>query len=203
MKSKTHKPAVEIGPLLLLLDEAYNKQAWHGPNLRGALRGLSAAEAIWRPGPGRKNVWEIALHAAYWKYTVLRRLTGAKRGSFPLAGSNWFPRDVADEEAWRAELKLLDRVHRWLRVAVAALSPAALETKPPGSKQTHRRLIQGAALHDVYHAGQVQTLKRLYVARQLTRQSSRPTAPPLPARSSHRRSAAGSSASSGTAASTP
>ena len=48
--------APEITVLLMLLDEAYNKPAWHGPNLRGSLRGLSAADAIRRAGPERKNI---------------------------------------------------------------------------------------------------------------------------------------------------
>ena len=153
--------APQIASLLALLDEAYNKQAWHGPNLRGSLRGLSAAQAIWRPAPERKNIWEIAVHAAYWKYAVLRRLSGQKRGSFPLQGSNWFPRDTADEAAWKADLKLLDRIHGELRSAIGGLSPKLLDTRLKGSKHTYRRLLQGAALHDVYHAGQIQTLKRL------------------------------------------
>jgi hypothetical protein len=112
--------------------------------------------------PDRKNVWEIALHAAYWKYTVLRQLTGAKRGKFPLVGSNWFARSTPDASAWKADLKLLDQMHADLRAAVASLAPELLESKPPFSKHTRRRLIQGAALHDTYHTGQIQTLKRLY-----------------------------------------
>jgi uncharacterized damage-inducible protein DinB len=88
-------------------------------------------------------------------------VTGQKRGSFPLEGSNWFARDEADDAAWKGDVKLLDRVHAQLRAAVAALDPRVLATRPTGSKHTCRRLIQGAALHDVYHAGQIQTLKRL------------------------------------------
>jgi hypothetical protein len=76
--------------LLGLLDEAFERKAWHGPNLRGSLRGLDAKAAAWRPGPGRHNIWETAVHAAYWKYAVRRRLTGEKRGSFARGGSNWF-----------------------------------------------------------------------------------------------------------------
>jgi hypothetical protein len=161
MKKSRTKVDPAIAALLMLLDEAYNKQAWHGPNLRGSLRGLNANDAAWRPAPERKNIWELAVHAAYWKYTVLRQLTGQKRGSFPLEGSNWGPRQGGDETQWRGDLKLLERVHADLRAAVAALAPGTLDRKPPGSKHTRRRLIQGAALHDVYHAGQVQTLKRL------------------------------------------
>jgi hypothetical protein len=161
MKKSRSKADPAIAALQMLLDEAYNKPAWHGPNLRGALRRLTAEQAAWRPAPERKNIWELTVHAAYWKYTVVRLLTGQKRGSFPLQGSNWFSRERADEASWRGDVNLLERMHDELRAAVAALAPQRLETKPPGSKHTCRRLIQGAALHDVYHAGQIQTLKRL------------------------------------------
>ena len=80
-----------IKAALELIDEAFVKKAWHGPNLRGTIRGLSAAEAAWRPGPGRHSVWELVVHAAYWKYAVRRRLSGEKRGSFALAGQQLVP----------------------------------------------------------------------------------------------------------------
>ena len=84
----TRNPA--IASLLAQLDEAFDRRSWHGTNLRGSLRGMGAAKASWRPAAGRHNAWEIALHAAYWKYAAWRRLTGEKRGSFARAGSNWF-----------------------------------------------------------------------------------------------------------------
>jgi hypothetical protein len=127
------------------------------------VRGLSAAGAAWRPAPGRRNIWEITVHAAYWKYTVRRRLLGEKRGSFPLKGSNWFARPDAEatEEAWRADVALLEEMHRRMRAAVAALAPADLHRTPAGSKVSNSALILGIAAHDVYHAGQIQLLKRL------------------------------------------
>ena len=151
---------------LAALDEAFDKKAWHGPNLRGATRRLEARAAAWRPAPGRHNAWELVVHAASWKYAVRRRLTGEKRGSFPLEGSNWFPRPLPEqrrdlERAWRADLALLMDEHRQLRAVVAALPPGALARLSPGTKHTLGRLVFGAALHDVYHAGQVQLLKRL------------------------------------------
>ena len=150
---------------LRLIDEAYDKQAWHGPNLRGSLRGMEPKQAAWRPASDRKNVWEIVVHAAYWKYCCRRRLTGEKRGSFPLKGSNWFERaSASDREQWRADLALLEQMHRELRGVVAAFPAERLQSAIAGTKHTPLRLIQGIALHDVYHAGQIQTLKRLYSA---------------------------------------
>lgn len=153
---------VAIRSLLQQLDEAYDRRSWHGPNLRGSLRGTSAAEASWRPAPGRHGVWELAVHAAYWKYAAWRRLAGEKRGSFPREGSNWFGVPVPPtEKEWRRDLALLADCHRLLREVVAALRDADLERHAPGSRETVGRLVRGVAAHDLYHAGQIQLLKRL------------------------------------------
>lgn len=152
----------ETRQLLAILDSAYDHRSWHGTNLRGSIRGLSAPQAAWRPSPGRHNIWEVVVHAAYWKYTALRRLTGARRGTFPLKGSNWFARGgTPDDRAWREDVALLDRTHQSLREAVAALAAADLHRTPAGSSVSNFALLSGIAAHDLYHAGQIQLLKRL------------------------------------------
>ncbi|MGA2428330.1 MAG: DinB family protein [Candidatus Acidiferrum sp.] len=143
--------------ILILLDEAYEKRTWHGPNLRQAIRGVTAKQAAWRPGPGRHNIWEETLHAAYWKYAVRRRIEGGKRNSFVLKGSNFFARPETgkcNEAAWRADKELLDREHRALCAAIAKVL-----AKPRGTKRL--RQLYGIAFHDVYHAGQIRLLRRL------------------------------------------
>jgi hypothetical protein len=155
-------PERENNLLLKMLDEAYEKQAWHGPNLRGSIRGLTARQAAWRPGKKRHSIWEIVVHAAYWKYTVRRRLLGRKHGEFALKGSNWFARTSRpDENSWRKDVALLARMHKELRATVESISESALDRKSVGSRHTASRMIAGIALHDVYHAGQIQLLKRL------------------------------------------
>jgi hypothetical protein len=145
-------------PLILtLLEEAYEERSWHGPNLKQSIRGLTAKQAAWRPAPGRHNIWEITLHAAYWKYVARRRIEGGKRGSFALMGSNFFPRPEkgkAHEAAWRADKNLLEREHRAHYVAAAKTLPT-----PVGRR--FLRLLFGVALHDVYHAGLFRLLRRL------------------------------------------
>jgi uncharacterized damage-inducible protein DinB len=150
---------------LKMIDEAYRRKSWHGPNLRGALRGVTAKEAAWRPGRGRHNIWELAVHAAYWKYAVRRRLTGEKRVRFSLPGSNWFarpdPMSPSLETEWQRDVALLDAEHRLLLEVAAAVDPAKVDQPSPGSRQTPSMMLRGIALHDVYHAGQIQLLKRL------------------------------------------
>ena len=152
----------EIALLLQVIDQAYDKKAWHGPSLKSTIRRLSAAEAAWRPNAQRHSIAEIVLHAAYWKYSVRRRLRGGLRGSFPVKGSNWFPLELPlAERTWREYLALLDSEHGMLREAIVQLPPSRLHTIPAGSKVTYAVLIYGVAHHDVYHAGQIQLLKRL------------------------------------------
>jgi hypothetical protein len=151
-----------IPQLLFLIDTAYDHVSWHGTNLRGSIRGVSPVEAVWRPAPNRHNIHELVVHAAYWKYVARRRLTGEKRGSFALEGSNWFARAAQTKaRAWKADIDLLEETHRALRAVVAALGPRDLQKAPKGSTVKNLALVTGIAAHDFYHAGQIQLLKRL------------------------------------------
>lgn len=139
--------------LLDLLDEAFDKKSWHGPNLRGSIRGVTAKQAAWRPDGDRHNIWELTLHAAYWKYVVRRQLSGQKRGSFVLPGSNFFIRPIENtEQAWKADVEILMAEHRKLCAVVSQVTN-------PSRAQAH--MIRGVAAHDLYHAGQIRLLRRL------------------------------------------
>ena len=151
-----------ISEYVFLIDQSFSKKAWHGTNLRGSVRGLSARQASWRPGPKRHNIWEIVVHCAYWKYIVRRRLLGEKKGSFPMKGSNWFHRPTTPSESeWRQDVRLLEACHDRLIDAVKQLKSSDLRQFPRGSKVSNSAILAGIASHDVYHAGQIQLLKRL------------------------------------------
>ena len=153
-------------PIAILLENSnhiYDKRGWHGTTLRGALRGVTPALALWRPGPRRPNIWQLVLHAAYWKYAVRRRLTGMEEpGSFPRKPSNW-PATPSrpDLKAWKADVALLEQEHRLLVKATAALPPKMLGRLSPKRKWTYAEEIHGVAAHDAYHCGQIQLIKKL------------------------------------------
>lgn len=159
MSSKTD-PRTNL--LVEILDQAFDKHAWHGANLRGSLRGLTVKQLLWRESTKRHNIWEIALHTAYWKYIIHRKLTGGKRGAFPRKPSDW-PKlpAAADSKAWKADLDLLVEYHELLRKAVIDFPPSKLNSRATNSKYRYVQLIYGAASHDLYHAGQIQSLKRM------------------------------------------
>jgi hypothetical protein len=151
-----------IAMLLEITDQAFDRKSWHGTTLRGALRGLTPEEALWRPASGRHNIWELTLHAAYWKYAVRRRLAGDAIGSFERKPSNW-PEisDPADASAWKRDVGFLESEHRKLRETIRTLRPADLSTRSPRGVWTYAEEIHGIAAHDLYHTGQIQLIKRL------------------------------------------
>jgi uncharacterized damage-inducible protein DinB len=150
--------------LLQTLRRAYDGRSWHGPNLLGSIRGLTPEEAFFRPGRGRHSIYDLVLHAAYWKYVARRRLTGEKRGSFSLKGSNFFPEPkTKDARAVRDARTLLEETHRALCAAVGAMPEAAFAERR--GKWTAGELVAGVAAHDLYHAGQIQLVKRFFAER--------------------------------------
>jgi hypothetical protein len=154
----------ETKSLLLLLQQGWGPRSWHGTALKGAVRGITVKEALWRPGHGRHNIWELVLHMAYWKYAVSRRISGVERGSFPREGSDWIPVTDPSDQAWKADIRLLYDQHAALLGAVKRL-PASRLNHRNGSKWTPAEQIAGAAAHDLYHTGQLQLIKKLAVSR--------------------------------------
>jgi len=159
-RNQVGDPRIDL--LLEVLDQAFDQKGWHGTTLRGSLRGVTEEEALWRPAPGRHNIWELTLHTAYWKYAVRRRLAGDALGSFDRKPSNWpeIP-DPADIKAWKRDVAFLESEHRKLREVVQGLSVADLARRSPKGIWTSAQEIHGIAAHDLYHTGQIQLIKRL------------------------------------------
>ena len=161
------KPALPSRAALeRMLDEAYRGPAWHGPSVQSALRGVDAERALWRPGPGRPNVWEQALHCALGKHIVSERLDPSVRPRFPRPRTNawWSPSpDVHDAaaraQAWAADLALLDACHERLLATLRRIPRARLDARQ--GRVTLGEQVAGMVMHDAYHAGQIALVLRL------------------------------------------
>lgn len=153
----------QIDLLLEIIGQAYDRKAWHGTTLRGSLRGVDLAQALWRPAPDRNNIRDLVQHTAYWKFLVRRLIGGTKKEKFRRSPANWPRRnETIDATRWAKDIALLEDEHANFRSAVAVLTPRLLKKKSPRGTWTYRELIHGVAAHDLYHAGQIQLLKRLY-----------------------------------------
>jgi hypothetical protein len=142
-----------------IIEEGYGPGAWHGADLRAALSDVTARTAFWRPGTGRHNIAEIALHHAACVRSVIGQLTGREEAAFPLEGSDWF--DASDEKrmAWPSVLDVVDAQQTRLASVVADIGSGAQAS--PLSDAERFDLLLGVTCHAVYHAGQIQLIKVL------------------------------------------
>jgi hypothetical protein len=148
--------------------QPFKGSAWlGGPTPVGALRGVDPLQARWTPPGSRQSIWRLALHIAYWKYTVRRHLEGGDIARFPRSPANFPAIPVRpDEAAWKADRELLADEHQKLVAAMARLDPAKLDRRPPtGKRWTWGEMVMGVLVHDAYHTGQIQMLKRLWAGR--------------------------------------
>lgn len=170
------KASSRINLLLKALARSYDQRGWHGPVLKGALRGVMLKTALWRPDAKRNSIRDLVIHCAYWKFVVRRwLLAAALRGrgdhkgaraamaeKFPRSPVN-FPdrKEAVNARRWREDLALLETEHRKLLLAVAAFPESLLDARAARTGMSYAEVIFGVAAHDLYHTGQISLLKRL------------------------------------------
>jgi hypothetical protein len=142
-----------------VLTEGYGSGAWHGPDLKAALADVSESDAFWRPGDGRHNIAEIALHHAYCARGVYTKISGKDPGPFVLEGDDWFELPDPSRLSWKTIQGLVEQEQHRLSAADQDVARGVLTS--PLSQAERFDLILGITCHAVYHAGQIQLLKKL------------------------------------------
>jgi hypothetical protein len=148
--------------LTRVLDEGYGPGAWHGPDLKAALGEVSPRVAFWRPSSERHNLAEVALHHAFCARSVRGQLSGTTPEPFVLEGEDWFALAGPERLAWPQIHAAVESEQTKLATFVADL--AAGRTLSRLSEAERFNLVLGITCHAVYHAGQIQLLKRLHGA---------------------------------------
>jgi DinB family protein len=142
-----------------IADEGYGPGAWHGADLKAALAEVTPELAFWRPAQGRHNIAEVAVHHAYCARAVRAQLTGAPAAPFVLEGEDWFALSESGPLTWPDILDVVETEQRALAAAVADLT--AGRGQSPLTDAERFDLVLGITCHAIYHAGQVQLLKKL------------------------------------------
>jgi len=142
-----------------VLTEGYGSGAWHGPDLKAALADVSESDAFWRPGEGRHNIAEIAVHHAYCARGVYAKISGKDPGAFVLEGDDWFELSRPSQLSWNTIRELVEREQHRLASVDHDVARGAITS--PLSQAERFDLILGITCHAVYHAGQIQLLKKL------------------------------------------
>ncbi len=158
MATATAKTMGEVDARVLgrVLDEGYGPGAWHGADMKAAIADVTPELAFWRPSAERHNIAEIALHHAFYIHSVREKLSGATAEPFVLEGDDWFALEPNGPLGWPEILEVVEREQ-------AALVAAAAGDRPKGQSADERfGSVLGITCHAVYHAGQIQLLKKLH-----------------------------------------
>src|SRR5262245_53239074 len=150
---------VQSGVESRVLKEGYGPGAWHGADLKAALADVNAALAFWRPAEGRHNIAEIALHHAFCVRGVRAQLSTRPPAPFVLAGEDWFELNDDTALSWQRIQGTVESEQSQLAAAIAAIEDG--KTASPIAPEERFNLVLGITCHAVYHAGQVQLIKRL------------------------------------------
>jgi hypothetical protein len=142
-----------------ILDEGYGPGAWHGPDLKAALADVSSDLAYWRPGAGRHNIAEIALHHAYCARNVRAKVSGIEAEPFVVEGDDWFDVPDAKALAWSIVLEVVEREQSRLAAVAGDINSGRAQSPLPEADRV--ALVLGITCHAIYHAGQIQLIKKL------------------------------------------
>lgn len=145
-----------------ILREGYGEGAWHGPDLKAALADVTSESAFRRPGPERHNIAEIALHHAYCVRNVRAKLTGKDAEPFVLEGDDWFELPNQRTLPWSKIVDLVEREQEKLTRIVADIGAGRVQS--PLADAERFDVVLGITCHAIYHAGQIQLIKRLLSA---------------------------------------
>ncbi len=145
------------------LRRAFAGDAWHGPSVLPLISDLDARSAMRRPLNNAHSIWEIVKHIEVWDKAVRRRMLGEVVQPTPKED---FPA-IADysEDSWKLTIRELVRSHHELITAVAAFPDERLNEKVPGKEGDHHNfyyMLHGVTQHELYHAGQIALLKKIY-----------------------------------------
>ncbi len=142
-----------------IVEEGYGPGAWHGSDLKAALADVPAPLAFWRPAEGRHNIAEIALHHAYCARSVRGQLSGTTPEPFVVEGEDWFALPDESRLAWPKVREVVEAEQGALARLLADIQSGRVKSALADGERFD--LVLGITCHAVYHAGQVQLIKRL------------------------------------------
>jgi uncharacterized damage-inducible protein DinB len=146
--------------LLMELKESFEEESWYPP-LGPALKGVTAAQACWRPpGEAANTIWETLHHMLVYKEILLRRMRSEQVTGGPATNDETFAGGSPDDEAgWATIVARAEQVHRGLVEALGARSDADLLAVVGRAPLVVA--LSNIILHDAYHIGQLIQIRKL------------------------------------------
>ncbi len=140
----------------------YDTDGWFVA-LGNTVKGLSAADAAWKPDGVDNSIWGIVRHLNFYNERFLRKFKGETVEELEIENSETFAGEASvSEEAWQAEIERFDRVMSGWRSAFEAADEAKFEEMYNEKDQTNWAEVVGLMnSHHAHHGGQIVVLRKL------------------------------------------
>lgn len=149
--------------IVTMLHAGYNGGAWHGPSVMEALKDLSPEQASFKT-PTVHTIAELIYHMTSWRLFVIKRLQGDYDYLIDDDKKDFGNSPVVDKFELETLLMELSLSQDELVKELVQKTDTYLDQIVPGSEYTYYTLVHGIIQHDIYHAGQVSILKKMYNA---------------------------------------
>lgn len=143
------------------MEITFDKEDWYPP-LGVVLKGVTAAQASWRPeGEAANTIWENVNHLLFYKERLLKQLSDQPFERETADNDSTFTVTAApdDEEAWQATVQKLEAVHKETEQLLRALPEEGFDRHCPN--RPIGMMVTSILLHDVFHTGQIVLLRKL------------------------------------------
>src|SRR5258708_5071004 len=114
-------------------------EAWHGPSLMEALKGVSHETAAASPGNGKHGIWELLLHLGAWTASAQRGIGGEKVDLDP--AQDWPAIGELSEERWAAAIAGFREQATGFAAALRRLTPEDFQRMVAGREYNVRFLL--------------------------------------------------------------
>ncbi len=147
----------EVEFLVDQLRTTANGDSWHGPSLTKTLDGIDLHDAGTRYMEDRHTIWELTNHITYWIGEVLKSVKGVTHLNHD--GNDW-PEMGTTEGEWALSSSRPEEFVNMLADELASWTNEDIARAVPGSKFTFKQMVHGLIHHNLYHAGQINVMKK-------------------------------------------
>lgn len=145
----------EIQRIVSLLQQTFEKGAWHGPSVKEVLNKITV-DQIFNRLPDTHSIIELVAHMTSWRIYVTKKLSGDD--TFKVTDDLNFPQNTD----WVETLQRLEESQGQLISAIEKFPEDKLTEQAAGFRDpyTYYTLIHGIIHHDLYHIGQIILIRK-------------------------------------------
>ncbi len=153
----------ELLRIIDLLNTTYEgEEAWHGPSVAEVMRDVTPDMAGLRLSPNTHTIAELIFHMTSWRIFAVKKMQADEKFDILTPEKNFgqFPEKIDDFEWEALQMELSLSQEELVNELDKRDDDEFLEEIVPGRSYTYYDLLHGIINHDLYHAGQVQILKK-------------------------------------------